>query len=259
MIRRISKDVDGVRNWILIPQMQHALLAADLFQNWVFTDRSEQLVEALRKELLPAVAKHDDGWADWDRDPQFDPQSGRPVDFREMPLGDSLRIWSQSIRLAAEIGNLAGAAVAGHFLDLLEHADLSAKESRQQRDAEKFRKEFLRARKDWLARWGSENPQLHAMGAPEFALQLLQGFDRMSLWLCCDEQRVSSPLCLGKQPSVVFENRGTVISAEPWPFATEELALKVAGVLVAGVEERSAALPFTDCPVVPVGWVIRKV
>jgi AcrR family transcriptional regulator len=258
MIRRISKAVDGVRNWILIPQIQHALLAADLFQNWVFAERSEKLVEPLRKELLLAVAKHDDGWADWDRDPRFDPQSGRPVDFREMPLEASLRIWRRSIQLAAEIGNLAGAVVAGHFLNLLQHVDLSAMESRQQRAAEKFRKEFLHARKVWLARWGSENPQLPAMRAPEFALQLLQGFDRMSLWLCCGEQRVSPPLYLGNQHSVLLEDRGTVISAAPWPFVTEELVFKVDGVLVAQSEEHSPALRFTDCPVVPVGWVIRK-
>ena len=86
MIRREAGE-----NWLLISQVDHAHLAAEMATAW----ETPALPEP--DGLLPAIRDHDEGWREWERLPDIDPQTGLPRNFTEMPASEAVRIWSRSI------------------------------------------------------------------------------------------------------------------------------------------------------------------
>ncbi len=89
MIRR-----DGDVGWILISQVDHAHLAAEMAAVWG-SGRTPGLPEP--ELLLPAIRDHDEGWREWERLPDIDPETHFPRNFTEMPAADATRIWTRSI------------------------------------------------------------------------------------------------------------------------------------------------------------------
>lgn len=116
MILREHKAADGSPAWLLISQVDHAHLSGQLAAAW---GAAPFTVLEGREQLLPAIYHHDDGWADWEKRPSVDADTGRPIDFLEMPLDAALAIWRSSILAASRHGPLAGYVVSGHFAQLL--------------------------------------------------------------------------------------------------------------------------------------------
>ncbi len=101
---------------VLVRQPDHARLSADLMAAW----REGGLTEdPRREEILAAVAGHDDGWAEPDTAPIFDPASGRPYDFVTAPDDVRLSVWPRGVeRIRARHGPFAAALVARHPIAL---------------------------------------------------------------------------------------------------------------------------------------------
>src|SRR5262245_48839151 len=146
MIRREVKDETGQVRWVLIPQIEHALLAFRLAEHW--GQGSFAPLEP-RAELLWAVAHHDDGWRDWDASPGVDPVHGRPRSFTEMEIADSVAIWSGSIETAAAAGPLQGYVVAGHFCVLARRASAWRNADPAWDQAEAFLRKYEALMQDW--------------------------------------------------------------------------------------------------------------
>ena len=112
MIRRDAGD-----DWLLISQIDHAHLAAEIASAWGNDDVDPLPMADL---LVPAIRDHDDGWRDWESAPQIDPDLGWPRNFTEMPMRDATEIWSKSIDICARGDSpLTGAtSVFRQFLQL---------------------------------------------------------------------------------------------------------------------------------------------
>jgi hypothetical protein len=93
MIRRETDDA-----WLLISQVDHAHLAADLAAAWG-NDHVPRL--PLAEWLVPAIRDHDEGWRDWECTPTVT-DGGRPRQFTEMPAAEATAIWSKSIAICAD-------------------------------------------------------------------------------------------------------------------------------------------------------------
>ena len=102
MIRR--ETANGLT---LISQVDHAYLAARLAACW---GNAEVPPLPLTASLLQAVARHDDGWQQWEAAPQLDGETGQPLNFTEMPMDVATGIWSRSITRSSH--GLASAARA---------------------------------------------------------------------------------------------------------------------------------------------------
>ena len=215
MIRRDTTGPDQTPAWILISQIQHAQVAAELASHWV---GYEPLTAGspLREMLLASIARHDDGWQQWDQSPQIDPLRGRPFDFTEMPPDDSLAIWRESIEMAAGIGPLSAYMVAGHFLKLLHRSDSWA--AGPDSAAARWSGDFEQRRGDWLATWVERTPAAHSVELAKSAIETLQFFDMLSLWLCCSEK--PKPLVLKAmdgQEYAVARRAADRITIKPFP------------------------------------------
>ncbi len=86
MIRRESTNSSS--DWILIPQVEHAQLAAELADHWSDLAGGVGLGRQ-RRTLVEAIRRHDDGWRTWDERPAIDPESGIPLDFTERTAQES--------------------------------------------------------------------------------------------------------------------------------------------------------------------------
>ena len=113
MIRRDALGDDGGPAWVLIDQSEHARVSGDLARAW---GRGRFRVVDPRDTVVSAIYRHDDGWPAYDRAPDVDSHTGRPVAFTEMELGTAQAIWTQSIEKMADLGPLAQYIVACHFV-----------------------------------------------------------------------------------------------------------------------------------------------
>ena len=252
MIRRDTTLPDGSAGWILISQVEHARLSGELAEKWQIAP----LVDAgpaVRRELLGAIYHHDDGWSTWERRPKVDAELGRPLDFTEMPIEDSLTIWRGSIEAAETIGPLAAHVVAGHFLFLLQ---LSAAWEDGDAATREWFAEFKQRQEGWLDEWQNATDDARDDVAAD-ALRVLQMFDVLSLYLCCAERteprQFETPT---GEPLTLTPTGQQSFSVAPWPISsTEALDLSVNGTrLLAGRYETDAALADAGSDEISLSW-----
>jgi hypothetical protein len=227
MIRR-NVTLEGRPAWALIPQVSHAHLAGQIAEAWGAAPYAS--IEP-RDELVAAVFHHDDGWAEWDEYPDVDPAKGQPRQFTEMPLAESIGIWTKSIDACAQIGPLAGWVVCGHFSALLRHTNrwqqTNIPESKRAQEALAA---FDARREQWLSDWQQARPTSNTLEVADRGLHWLQFFDALSLWLCCanrsEPHRMPTPggpeMTLTPSPSPE-----QVIAIAPWPLTVAELSLSI--------------------------------
>jgi hypothetical protein len=205
-------------DWLLIDQIQHARLAAEIARAWGnerFKPLTRDLPVALaargderpdedwrlaRISMAIAVARHDDGWGQWDWAPHVDPGTGRPRDFREMRMQDATAIWTRSVAACnTKVSPVSAYAVSRHFCYLAEQVRGSGRHDAEDRAAvTRFiqQQAALRAQlESESARFGWQNVFLRHR---ELAYHVVQFFDRVSLWLCCaaehEPQAMTAPL-----------------------------------------------------------------
>lgn len=228
MIRRTVRDAAGAESWVLISQVEHARLAGVLAEQWGGNSAAPLRP---RTEILEAVFHHDDGWADWERTAGIDAKSGRPLDFTEMPLVESLAIWRDSIATASSLNRLAGYAVSAHFCALLRRFS-----SRWQgveamtTIAQEFLTSQERQQAQWREDWGRHVESNSAAMVFDHAFRFLQFFDSVSLWLCCSESPKPETFEPPSGPAVSFRSTAKgQVAVSPWPFQPERLKLDAVG------------------------------
>ncbi|HWA99126.1 MAG TPA: DUF3891 family protein [Pirellulales bacterium] len=230
MIRRTYIAAEGAERWLLVPQIDHAHLAAQIARAW-----GAEPFDAPwpADELLAAVEHHDDGWAEWDAHPGVDPNGGRPRDFTEMRIADSVAIWQRSIDVAAAIGPLAAWVVSGHFTALLRRTNAwQPTSAAASAEADTFLGRQDAQRAHWLAEWQTADPLRHTVAAAERALEFLQFFDALSLWLCCGRQRdyrsaaPGGPALEGRQATDPQRSLDLTVRIQPWPLKVSHLRLE---------------------------------
>ncbi len=225
MLRRVEHS-QGTEFWLLLPQIEHARLAGRLAQCW--KDRALAAIEP-REQCLQAIEHHDDGWFEWDRAPQVDAVSGRPLSFMEMPLAAAIEIWSRSVSRCAEYGLLAAHMVSGHFTALLQQGlPRWSADPQQFKISRAFLDHQSESRERWFLSWQAEDPQRRNWNVVQRALAYLQLFDAISLWMCGAARvepmsfRVPQGYDVSFQP--FGENRFAVT---PWPLNVERFVAQV--------------------------------
>jgi hypothetical protein len=247
MIRRDVRLADGADAWMLISQVEHARISAELASHCPRIADATHASSAVRDETLAAIRHHDDGWTAWELEPGLDPQLGRPLSFTELELHEALPIWTRSIDAAAAIGPLAAWMVAGHFLRLAAKSD----EAQADGGFGRWRDEIDERRRGWLGAWSRVDPLRHTNNLAAEALQWLWTFDEASLWLCCSSSSADRQIPCAPQP--YRAGRGTPIemelralgpelaAAQPWRFDVAELSVSGVGRVVPIRRYRSPA------------------
>ncbi len=77
--------------WLAIGQPAHAWISGQLLR---------RLALKLPEAVLLAGEQHDLAWIDWEREPPFDPETGRPPSFREVGPVAHRPMWTQGVERA---------------------------------------------------------------------------------------------------------------------------------------------------------------
>jgi hypothetical protein len=240
MLRRVDRS-EAQESWLLVPQIEHGRLSGALARSW--NAASLAAIEP-NEELIKAIARHDDGWADWDAAPDVDPSTGRPLSFVEMPLETSIDIWRRSIYLACGLGHLAPHVVSAHFTALLQRASPRwSQDPRRFQASRQFLDEQSDHRETWLAQWQRPNPTVRTRKMADQALAYLQFFDGLSLWLCGAGRSESQTFETPEGSEIKFAPvAGTRFVVSPWPMAVPrwEASVKTRRVPVGRYIDREA-------------------
>jgi len=247
MIRRDTTLSDGRLGWVLINQTEHARVAGELAAAW----GRDPFLALASDEVLPTVFRHDDGWAEWERQPGIDPEHARPFEFLEMPPIQANEIWRRSIDHLADLGPLSQYMVASHFVGLRRKSDPPPDGPRA-----RFITEFDNRAQQWYADWQAADADRNVDAVADLALRQLQFFDSLSLWLCCADRSEPHAMTAPCGRDVLLTPvSGTAIAVSPWPFIVSTLDLSVPGrAIPAGDYESSDDLASAPCASVELYW-----
>lgn len=166
---------------------------------------------------------HDDGWKEADAEPMVKPD-GDPRSFHEMKISDGVPIYLRSIeQRKAEGQTYAAALITGHFLSLVENADLGTASTVDAVAAGKYiaqQRHELDLLKEEIAKRDDGEDLLKSY---DTNLRFLQVCDYLSLLLCTnfnDEDTIENVpyLANGDKLRVVRSGNLLALSIDPLPF-----------------------------------------
>jgi len=96
---------DRESDWQVVLQIDHEDLSGDLARAW--RDQEER-----HRSVVVAAARHDDGWAVWERSPIVD--GGKPVNFLDVDITSHLAFYRACIAAVTEEDPYAGLLVSMH-------------------------------------------------------------------------------------------------------------------------------------------------
>src|SRR6185437_11740557 len=92
--------------WQVVLQIDHEDLSGDFARAWA--ERNGR-----HESLTTAAARHDDGWAVWERAPVVD-ESGKPVNFLDVDVSSHLAFYRACIAAVTEQDPYAGMLISMH-------------------------------------------------------------------------------------------------------------------------------------------------
>jgi hypothetical protein len=204
---------------IAISQLTHAWISGQILRAW---DGN------LSETLLLAAEQHDIGWMDWEADPTFNIETGRPHLFREIGASTHAPMWTRGVQRAVgawgiHVGLLIsrhGGVIYRRYTDRhrLSDADAAAAQN------------YLNAQAPIEMAW-SRALELEATEL-ETETALLAFSDTLSLALCGELKtplNVEAPGRDGKTVTfriAVRPQRSFDFVVTPWPFRGNELVVE---------------------------------
>jgi hypothetical protein len=262
--------------WTLVGHQDHARLAGQFAVHW---GNEEFAPPEPRVDILVAVARHDDAWAERDAQPVLT-REGRPgafshelvgtySAFEEIDLADYLAVRGRATEAVAEDNPYAAILISMHTVNLLtEQADLRSLDAGQQELHRTFIAGQLQRQRELgalaarrLGPAGVEPARLRQ------AFEFLQLCDNLSLMTCV---RYPRPITLrhrhprrdGQLAALVCTPLSAVqYRVAPFPFDVDELRLSVPARRVPGAVFRDQAefrAAYAAAPVATLDVVIVR-
>lgn len=167
---------------LLVTQPAHAWISGQLAENWGGYGFPRP---GPWKELCFAAARHDDGWASFDRHPGLNPGTGAPYDFKNIPISDHMTIWDRSVALAGQYSRFGALLVSRHISGLFSMHDFAGEPEDVRQKAGQFEKRQFALQKRLTAGLAKDNFYRHFIEdrTLDWHRRLLSAFDYLSLFL----------------------------------------------------------------------------
>jgi Protein of unknown function (DUF3891) len=211
----VCLDDDGAR---AIGQLSHAWLSGQLARAW----GNEQFgaVEP-REEIALGAEQHDIGWALFDLEPRFNPETGLPCSFLDTSVDDHLEIWRGAPDRLLSQSLHASLVVSLHGRSL---SELRARSRPEQAEALQGHIDEERARQAHLcATLGVSEVQA------ERTRRQMWTWDSLSLALCSAWRPFSIrdvPTASGLIDVELRDREDGTSTLDPWPFAGERVDVR---------------------------------
>jgi hypothetical protein len=216
---------------LLVRQTDHQVLSGLLADAWgsVRFARPQPFAP-----LVCAAYEHDNGWRAWEQAPKVDPATRRPYQFTDVPLEEHLAFYRQGIDELAARDPQAGLLVNLHCqgfhnkrFGTMPEAVMKPHSPERDSALKRFMIGLQTQERELGRRISVDSATLWVQ------YELLQFFDRLSLYLCIPPQK---PKELGPVPvgsgGELLTLRLTpaaegVVRVTPWPFRSPTLSVRV--------------------------------
>jgi uncharacterized protein DUF3891 len=225
--------------FVLIRQTDHAVLAGFCAREWgndLFV--KPEPFESFRL----AVEEHDNGWNEWELEPQIDPATFAPYSFMSIPTEEHIALYQRGIERVVKLDHYAGLLVSMHCAGLYDRTRatmpgysakyVKASESQVVNDCmQRLRLQQLRLKVDLRA--NSATKDFTEEKALQANFERLEALDRLSLYFCL------SPSEGATIDGVPVDNRGkeadwelrpeerNSVTLSPYPFRREPLEISI--------------------------------
>jgi hypothetical protein len=220
-------------SWQVVLQPDHADLAAQFARAW-----GNEHGFAAPTPLAPVVvasARHDDGWAVWERAPRVD-ETGTPVNFLDVDVRSHLAFYRAMIAAVLDQDPYAGLLVSMHGAGIY-RGRYGTQPS--------LKLTFADEARDQVEAFVTEQEELHVrlvdrLGVPEDErwtnYKLLQVYDRLSLYFCLRDVEAGEHDTLepvprdyqGEEATVALEPAGPWrVTLSPYPFAESRATFRL--------------------------------
>lgn len=221
-------------SWQIVLQPDHADLSGQFARAWGNADGF-----AAPSPLGPvavAAARHDDGWAVWERAPGLDRDGVAPRNFLDVEVPSHLAFYRAMIAAVLDHDPYAGLLVSMHGAGIY-RGRYGTQPSLKLTFADEVR--------DQVEAFVAEQEELHArlvaqLGVPEDErwtnYRLLQVYDRLSLYFCLRDVEAGEPDVLepvprdyrGDEAAVAIEPAGPWrVRVDPYPFVESPAAFRL--------------------------------
>lgn len=211
--------------WQVVLQPDHADLSAQFARAWGSDGFAPP---APLESVVVATARHDDGWAVWERAPALDREGAAPRTFLDVEVPSHLAFYRAMIAAVLDQDPYAGLLVSMHGAGIY-RGRYGTQPSLQLTFADEVRdrvEAFVGEQEDLQARLAAE------LGVPEAErwanYRLLQVYDRLSLYFCLRDVEAGEPDTIapvprdysGTEAELALEPLGAWhIRMDPFPFA----------------------------------------
>lgn len=261
--------------WILTEHREHARLAGRIAAHW---GNAEFAAPEPRADILVAVERHDDAWAERDALP-FLTRQGRPgafsrelvgaySAFEEIDLEDYLGVRGRATEAVAADNPYAAIIISMHTFDLLTgQADLSGLTDAERALHRKFLDGQLQRQIELIETLGSESGLSEDLAPAQVlrAFEFLQACDSLSLAVCVRFPTAISLRHRHPRRDETFAELvctplgGDAYRVAPYPFDTDELNLELPSRSVPGRTFASEAAFRAAYSAAPIGRLKVKI
>lgn len=226
---------------ILIRQTDHAILAGFFAREW--GNELFRRPEPFGSFRL-AAAEHDNGWTEWELQPEVDPTTFSPYTFMSIPTAEHIALYQRGLERLVKADHYAALLVSLHAASLYDRTratmpGFSAKYVKSNETqmvnefVQRLRLQQLRLKVDLRAEVGTkafvEDKVLQAN------FQRFEALDRLSLYFCLaplDEATIDCVAVDDSGSEVDWELRPdgrNVVTLAPYPFRREPLQFSILG------------------------------
>ena len=237
----ILVDEKGERDpqLLVIRQTDHAFLAGFFAREWGNERFSKPQPNS---SFTLAVAEHDNGWGEWELQPELDPKTHMPYSFMSIPTATHIALYQKGIERLVKVDHYAGLLASLHAAGLYDRGratmpGFSAKyvktdESHLVNDfVQQLRLQQLRLKVDLRANAATkplmDDPLVNANVAR------LEALDRLSLHFCLNPQQDAMVDAVpvndqGEDADLELHAEGAgVIAVAPYPFRRDPLSFSI--------------------------------
>jgi hypothetical protein len=171
----IVRDRGG--EWQVVMQTAHADLSGEFARLWAGGGSRHE-------SLVVAAARHDDGWAAWERSPRTDRATGEPVNFVDVDVRSHLAFYRAGIAVVTDHDPYAGLLVSMHGAGIYRQRyglDLGLRATRAP-ELQELVDAFVAEQEAGYDARTADTGASRADRSRDYAL--LQLFDRLSLYFC---------------------------------------------------------------------------
>jgi hypothetical protein len=202
------------RGWEIIAQPAHALLSLQLAAHW-----KHDALPTHWWETLNAVAHHDNGWHEWEREPKLT-EAGHPQNFIHMSPPDAIAQWERGVARGCHQSRWVGLLISRHATSLYSGRKGEVKA------LDEFLERQIAQQQTWIRELGVTEEEVVV------SYRWIRFFDWLSLVLCWRRLPDNgSPIALGMGPdgrdySAHRTNTGEV-TLDPYPFGDSAFTVSV--------------------------------